>query len=108
MPAPLPATPYSRVCGVSHQSINALGGCIFSTLLAAEAADVLLEAGCRNEATEVMLSGEKTQHETGECYRAALFLFMRGRLAELDGDAAAAEASYRRAIETAQEQGALL
>ena len=33
---------------------------------------------------------------------------MRGRLAQLDGDAAAAEASYRRAVETAQQQGALL
>src|SRR6185369_1535909 len=55
-----------------------------------------------------MRSGEKIQHDTGEVYQAALFLLMRGRLAQLDGDAAAAEASYRRAIETAQQQGALL
>ena len=86
---------------------TALAG-VASTVYAADAADALLDAGCRDEAVEFMRSGEKIQHETGEVYQAALFLSMRGRLAQLDGDAAAAEASYRRAIETAQQQGALL
>jgi len=86
---------------------TALAG-IASTAYAADAADALLDAERRDEAIEFMRSGEKIQHDTGEVYQAALFLLMRGRLAQLDGDAAAAEASYRRAIETAQQQGALL
>ena len=35
-------------------------------------------------------------------------LSLRGRLGELDGDVAAAEAAYRQAIAIAEQQGALL
>ena len=68
----------------------------------------MLDAGLRDEATEFILTGEKTLQETEECYQAARFLWLRGRLAELDGDVAGAQTSYRRAIETAEQQGALL
>jgi class 3 adenylate cyclase/tetratricopeptide (TPR) repeat protein len=79
-----------------------------STSLAADAAEVLLEAGRTDEATEFMLAGERTQQETEEKYQAAPLLTLRGRLAELDGDPAGAETAYRRAIEIAERQGALL
>ena len=55
-----------------------------------------------------MLAGEKTQQETEEKYQAAPFLSLRGRLGELDGDAAGAETLYRQAIAIAEQQGALL
>ena len=84
------------------------GGTNASTPFAADAAEVLLDAGRRDEATEFMLAGEKTQEETEEKFRAASLLSLRGRLAELDGDRAGAETAYRRAIEVAEHQGALL
>ena len=75
---------------------------------AAAAAEVLLDAGRRDEATEFLLAGEKTLQETEEKYQAARLLCLRGRLDELDGDAAAAENAYRQAIAIAEQQGALL
>jgi hypothetical protein len=69
---------------------------------------MLLEAGCRDEATEFILAGEKTQDETDERWQVAELLRLRARLAELDGDRTGAESGYRRAIEIAERQGALL
>ena len=85
-----------------------VGGSFFSTIYAADGAEVLLDAGRRLEATEFMNAGEKTQEETGEKFQAARFLTLHGRLAELDNDPAGAETAYRLAIETAEKQGALL
>jgi class 3 adenylate cyclase/tetratricopeptide (TPR) repeat protein len=84
------------------------GGIQASTSLAAGAAEVLLDAGRRDEATEFLLAGEKTLQETEEKYQAARLLALRGRLGELDGDAAAAATLYRQAIAIAEQQGALL
>ncbi|MDM0072464.1 AAA family ATPase [Variovorax sp. J31P207] len=84
------------------------GGSFWSTFYAANAAEVLLNAGRRDEATEFVLAGEQTQQETEEKFQAASLLSLRGRLAELDGDRAGAETAYRRAIEIAEHQGALL
>jgi class 3 adenylate cyclase/tetratricopeptide (TPR) repeat protein len=84
------------------------GGRMSSSALAAGAATVLLGAGRRDEATEFLLAGEKTLQETEEKYLAAPLLALRGRLGELDGDAAAAETLYRQAIAIAEQQGALL
>jgi class 3 adenylate cyclase/tetratricopeptide (TPR) repeat protein len=84
------------------------GGTNASTYFAAEAADVLLDAGRRDEVTEFMQAGEKTQQETEERNHAARLLSLRGRLAELDSDPSGAEAAYLRAIEVAEHQGALL
>jgi tetratricopeptide (TPR) repeat protein len=84
------------------------GGSFWSTFYAANAAEVLLNAGRRDEATEFVLAGEKRQQETEEKFQAASLLSLRGRLAELDGDRAGAETAYRRAIEIAEHQGALL
>jgi class 3 adenylate cyclase/tetratricopeptide (TPR) repeat protein len=84
------------------------GGRFFSTFFAAAAAEVLLNAGRRDEAAEFMLAGESTQQETEERWQASAFLSLRGRLAELDGDSAEAETAYCRAIEIAERQGALL
>jgi class 3 adenylate cyclase len=83
-------------------------GKFFRTIKAAEAADVLLDAGLRDVATEFVSAGEKTQQETEEQFQAARFLTLHGRLAELDNDPAGAETAYRLAIETAEKQGALL
>jgi tetratricopeptide (TPR) repeat protein len=83
-------------------------GRFFTTIFATDAAQLLLDAGRRDEATEFLLAGEKTMQETEEKYQAAQFLTLRGRLAELDGDAVAAETAYREAIAIAEQQGALL
>ena len=84
------------------------GGRQASTSIAAGTAEVLLDAGRRDEATEFLLAGEKTLQETEEKYQAAPLLCLRGRLTELDGDTAAAETAYRQAIAIAEQQGALL
>jgi len=84
------------------------GGKFASIVSTARAAELLLDAGRRDEATEFLLAGEKTLQETEEKYQTAPFLSLRGRLAELDGDIAGAETAYRRAIEVAEHQGALL
>ena len=54
-----------RLLREGYSAWTALAG-IASTLYAADAADALLDAGCRDEAIEFMRSGEKIQHETGE------------------------------------------
>ena len=84
------------------------GGRFFSTRLATNAAEVLLDSGRRDESTEFILAGEKTMNETDEKCQAAPLLSLRGRLAELDGDGVAAAAAYGNAIEIAEKQGALL
>jgi tetratricopeptide (TPR) repeat protein len=98
----------TRLLREGYSGWTTFGGRHFSTFLAARAAEVLLDAGRRDEATEFMLAGEKTQQETEEAYQAASFLSLRARLAELDGDPSEAETAYRRAIEVAEHQGALL
>jgi MalT-like TPR region len=95
----------TRLLRDGYSGWTTFGGRHFSTALAAGAAEVLLDAGRRDEATEFMLTGEKTQQETEEKYQAAPFLSLRARLAELDGDPAGAETAYRRAIEVAEHQG---
>jgi class 3 adenylate cyclase/tetratricopeptide (TPR) repeat protein len=84
------------------------GGKFFSTLFASTAAEVLLNAGRRDEAAEFILAGENTQQETEERWQASVFLLLRGRLAEFEGNSAEAEIAYRRSIEIAERQGALL
>ena len=98
----------TRLLRKGYSGFTTFNGRFTSTSLDAAAAECLLDAGCRDEATEFMLAGEKTLQETEEKYQAAAFLSLRGRLAEIDGDVAGAETSYRRAIETAEQQGALL
>jgi ATP/maltotriose-dependent transcriptional regulator MalT len=98
----------ARLLRDGYSGWTTFGGRHFSTALAAGAAEVLLDAGRRDEATEFMLAGEMTQQETEEKYQAAPLLSLRARLAELDGDPARAESAYRRAIEVAEHQGALL
>ena len=98
----------TRLIREGYSEWTTFGGRQFSTFFAAAAAEVLLDAGRRDEATEFMLAGEKAQQETEERLQAAAFLSLRARLAELDGDPAGAETAYRRAIEIAEHQGALL
>ena len=98
----------TRLLREGYSSWAAFGGSQTSTFSAAAAAEVLLDAGRRDEATEFLLAGEKTLRETEEKYQAAALLSLRGRLGELDGDVAAAEAAYRQAIAIAEQQGALL
>jgi class 3 adenylate cyclase/tetratricopeptide (TPR) repeat protein len=87
---------------------TSFGGTNASNYFAAQAAEVLLDAGQTDEASEFMLAGEKTQQETEERWQASAFLSVRGRLAELESDPSGAETAYRRAIEVAEHQGALL
>ena len=98
----------TRLLREGYSGYMMFGGSLWSTALAAGAAEVLLDAGRRDEATEFMLAGEKVQQETEEKFQAARLLSLRGRLAEVDGDPAGAETAYRRAIEIAEHQGALL
>ena len=98
----------TRLLREGYSGWATFGGRQVTTAFAADAADVLLDAGCRDEATEFLLAGEKTQQETEEKYQAAPLLSLRGRLAELDSDPAGAEAAYLQAIGTAEQQGALL
>ena len=98
----------TRLLREGYSGWATFGGRQVTTAFAADAADVLLDAGGRDEATEFLLAGETTQQETEEKYQAASLLSLRGRLAELDGDPAGAEAAYRQAIATAEQQGALL
>ncbi len=98
----------TRLLHEGYSGWATFGGRQVTTAFAADAAEVLLDAGRRDEATEFLLAGEKTLEETEEKYQAAPFLSLRGRLAELDGDHAGAEAAYRQAIDTAEKQGALL
>ena len=84
------------------------GGRFWGTSYAARAAEALLGAGRREDAIEFLLDGEKTMRETEERYQTAPFLLLRGRLAELDGDHAAAEAAFRDATTVAESQGGLL
>ena len=97
-----------RLLREGYSRWTTFGGRMSSSALAAGAATVLLHAGRRDEATEFLLAGEKTLQETEEKYQAAPLLALRGRLGELDGDAAAAETLYRQAIAIAEQQGALL
>ncbi len=98
----------TRLLREGYSGWTTFGGRLFSTGLAANAAEVLLDSGRSDEATEFILAGEKTTHEIEEKYQVAPFLSLRGRLAELDGDRVAAEATYRSAIAIAEQQGALL
>ena len=84
------------------------GGNFFSTSFAAEAAEVLLDAERRGEATEFVFAGEKIQQETEESFQAARFIWLRGRFEELDGHRVGAETAYRQAIEVADGRGAML
>ena len=54
-------------------------GRFFTTIAAALSTQLFLDAGCRDEATEFLLAGEKTLQETEEKYQAAQFLRLRGR-----------------------------
>lgn len=98
----------TRLLREGYSGWATFGGRQASTALVAGAAEVLLDAGRRDEATEFLLAGEKTLEETEEKYQAARLLALRGRLGELDGDAAAAATLYRQAIAIAEQQGALL
>jgi hypothetical protein len=59
-------------------------------------------------ANEFIRAGESTQRETEERVQASRFLYLRGRLAELDGDRVEAESRYRDAISLAERHGARL
>ena len=97
-----------RLLREGYSECAKFGGMTHGTALAAEAAEVLLDAGCTDAAAEFLLAGEKTMRETGERFQAASLLSLRGRLAEIDGDRSAAETAYRGAMEIAELQGALL
>ena len=97
-----------RLLREGYAEYTIYGGRFFSTGLATNAAEVLLDSGRRDESTEFILAGEKTMNETDEKCQAAPLLSLRGRLAELDGDGVAAAAAYGNAIEIAEKQGALL
>ena len=98
----------TRLIREGYSGWTTFGGRMGSSAMAAGAAAVLLGAGRRDEATEYLLAGEKTMQETEEKVQADRLLALRGRLWELDGDAAAAENAYRQAIAIAEQQGALL
>jgi hypothetical protein len=98
----------TRLLREGYSGWTTFGGRQATTALAAEAAEALLDAERGDEATEFMLAGEKTQRETEEKFQAARLFCLRGRLGELDGDAAAAQILYRHAIAIAEQQGALL
>ena len=98
----------TRLLREGYSEWTTFGGRQASTASAADAAEDLLDAGRRDEATEFLLAGEKTLQETEEKYQAARLFWLRGRLVELDGDAAGAETLYRQAIAIAEQQGALL
>jgi class 3 adenylate cyclase/tetratricopeptide (TPR) repeat protein len=83
-------------------------GRFFTTATAANLALALFDVARRDEAIEFMLAGEKTQQETEEQFHAAQFLTLRGRIAELDGDAGGAQNAYCGALDTAEQQGATL
>lgn len=85
---------------------KAFAGRFSSSLRAARAAEVLIDAGHREGAMEFILDGEATCTETEEKWQTADLMRLRGRLAELDGDGAEAERRYREAIATAERQGA--
>ena len=97
-----------RLLREGYSGWTTFGGRQASTQFAAAAAEVLLNAGRKEEATEFLLAGEKMLQETEEQYQAAALLSLRGRLGDLDGDAAEAETLYRQAIAIAEQQGALL
>jgi hypothetical protein len=84
------------------------GGGSFSTLYVADTAEALLDVAHTEAATELMLSGEETQRETKEQWQASKLLWLRGRVAELNGNCAESESQYRRAIEVAGHQGGML
>lgn len=86
----------------------ATGGKFHCSSWASEAAEALLNAERRDDALEFILAGEKVQNESEEYHYRAELLRLRGRLAEFDGDSAAALQSYREAIEIAERQGAKL
>jgi class 3 adenylate cyclase len=83
---------------------------------ASQAAEVLLHAGCTEDAAAFVRAGEQLQRDSEERYFEAELLRQRGRLAELGvaldaADAASsarerAEQHYRRAIDVAETQGA--
>ena len=98
----------TRLLREGYSEWTTYGGRFFGATFAASNAEVLLDTGSRNEATEFMLAGEKMQQETEEKIQLARFMSLRGRLAELDGDRAGAETAYRGAIEIAERQGARL
>ncbi|MDM0021459.1 AAA family ATPase [Variovorax saccharolyticus] len=98
----------TRLLREGYSGWTTFGGRFASIVSTARAAEVLLDAGRREEATEFLLAGEKALQETVEWFQAAPFLSLRGRLAELDGDLAGAETAYRRASKVAGQQGAFL
>jgi len=79
---------------------------------------VLLNAGCEADALEFVHAGEKVQVDIEERYFEAELLRQRGRLIELgvsvatNGDGThiceKAEQLYRRALDVAHRQGAML
>jgi hypothetical protein len=97
-----------RLCREGCSAWERFGGKFYGVQFAADAAQALLDAGCRNGATDFIVAGEKTQSDTDEKWYAAQLGWLRGRLAQLDGDVSAAEARYRGALEIAERQGALL
>lgn len=84
------------------------GGKFHCTEYAAYAANVLVDAGLREEALKFVLLGEKVQEESDERFFQAELLRLRGRLCELDGNGLAAADCYRRSIDAAVLQGAKL
>jgi tetratricopeptide (TPR) repeat protein len=74
----------------------------------AQAADALLRAGRSDEARRFIAQAQTIQDETDERFYAAELQRLGGRLLEIDGDDAGAEARYREAIAIAEERGAKL
>lgn len=83
-------------------------GVQFCSEWAAEAAELLLRAGRREDALEFVLAGEAAQNNSEERFHQAELLRVRGRLCQADGDDAGAERGYRQAINIAEQQGAKL
>lgn len=69
----------TRLLHEGYSGWATFGGSQVTTAFAADAAEVLLDAGRRDEATEFLLAGEKTLQETEEKYQAAPLLLLRGR-----------------------------
>lgn len=71
----------------------------------AQAADVLLRAGRRDEAQRFIAEAQAVQGETDERFYETELLRLCGRLLEIDGDDTGAEALYKNAIALAEERG---
>lgn len=97
-----------------HAHWLAAGASAMGSEYASHCAEVLTKAGRLEEAAEFLRAGEQVQRDVEERFYEAELLRQRGRLFELGvdidatGEIGDAEPLYRRALEVARRQGAML